>query len=364
MSHPIPPPPISAPPPRSTTAPQSQSPTTHRHHIHRPHRSHPHRHHHHAHHARDRSIPQSALLPTSSNPFKDNSLGDLLSPITSRLHESGRHEDGPDRLEEKELLLKKEKEERERQQERERKTWTEVEARRRARGDADAALTTTLTTLSTVSTTQTRRLDYTHYSLLSHLSSLGSTLALLSSLSHSTATHLGSFEASASDTVAQAEAQLASFEEGVFAGMRERAGGLDKRVKEARRRVRGLEGRVRELVVVVESGEREEGRRERGRRWWLWGCVVGVGVVAAGIVGMVGGKGVGREGYWDGRLMDKVGWDVGAGAGGGVGGLEQMMNTTVMVGRGGERQGGEEVKTAKVRTADEWEPRLRMLEEL
>ncbi|KAL8916327.1 MAG: hypothetical protein Q9208_008594 [Pyrenodesmia sp. 3 TL-2023] len=145
MSHPIPPSPISAPP-RSSTVPHNND----QHHIHRLHRSHGHHHHHHNHH-RDKPIPQSAILPstTSSNPFKSDggSLGDLLSPITSRL-ELGRHEDarrekgggergekdkekGGERGEDEEQVKKREKE----REEWERRLWGEVETLRRRRGE-------------------------------------------------------------------------------------------------------------------------------------------------------------------------------------------------------------------------------------
>lgn len=153
MSHPIPPPSLHITA-RSTTEP----PSKHGHHIHRPHRSH---HHHH----RDKSVPQSAILPSSAtNLFKtDNSLGDLLSPLVkvgSRLEShlskgqnSGQNDFGGDGAgagagagtgngkkltqEETDEAPKREEEERKEREERERRLWKEVERKRGQRGQGD-----------------------------------------------------------------------------------------------------------------------------------------------------------------------------------------------------------------------------------
>ncbi|KAI4273558.1 MAG: hypothetical protein LQ337_004540 [Flavoplaca oasis] len=154
MSHPVPPPPLDLPPARSTTDPPSKHRHHQHHHIHRPHRSQ-----HHGH--RDKSVPQSAILPTStSNLFKsESSLGDLLSPLTkvgSRFEshhsrgQSGSHNDysgagagfgpGHDRRlaqEEADDVLRRE---RETSEERERELWKEVERKRSERGEADESV--------------------------------------------------------------------------------------------------------------------------------------------------------------------------------------------------------------------------------
>ena len=142
MSHPVPPAPISAPPSRSTTEPPS-SKSTHHHHIHRPHR-------HHGHHRDSSRVPQSAILPSSSNPFKDNSsypiARDLFSPLSkvgSRF-ESSKHEVAPPATgadagknavgeEDAEVVKKRERE----RESRERGVWAEVERRKRGRGEGD-----------------------------------------------------------------------------------------------------------------------------------------------------------------------------------------------------------------------------------
>ncbi|KAL9613880.1 MAG: hypothetical protein Q9167_001617 [Letrouitia subvulpina] len=73
MSHPIPPPPAPGPSRTVTVPVKPKQP-----HVPQP----PHR----SHHLRDRSVPQSAVLPSSSNPFSSTNISspfsDLLSPIT------------------------------------------------------------------------------------------------------------------------------------------------------------------------------------------------------------------------------------------------------------------------------------------
>ncbi len=216
------------------------------------------------------------------------------------------------------------------------------------------ALNSTLTTLSTLATAQTRRLDYTHYALLSHLSSLLSTLSLLASLRLSTHSHLESFTTSSRSVTANAESQLRHFDAETFAGMKARAEALERRVKEAGRRVRGLEGRLRGVREGVEGEEGAERERERGRLWRWWCGVVVAGVVVAGWVLLVVGRD-GARGAVQGRGREGVGFPMeGVGEANEIG-VERMKS------QGRRAQGRPMADTG---TRDEWEPRLRMLEEL
>ncbi|KAL8723988.1 MAG: hypothetical protein Q9166_008191 [cf. Caloplaca sp. 2 TL-2023] len=373
MSFPVPPPPLDLPS-RSTTDPPHPR---HNHHIHRPHRSH---HHHHQH--RDKTVPQSAILPTnSSNPFKsDTSLGDLLSPITkvgnrfehhhSRGHSGGHNDFGGDGagggtgrkgLDDEESLRRREKV----REERERSLWKVVERKRGARSEGDEYLQSTLTTLYTLSTSTTRRLDYTHYSLLSHLSSLLSTLSALSTLSFSTTSHLESFNNSTSDVARTTKAQIQQFEDIKFEEQKLRAERLEKRVKGARKRVQMLEGRLKGVEEQVEGVEGAEKER-RNRRRWRWKCiwVVGGGIVGIFMLVMMIRRDAGdRQAQLENQTfveMARRKCDDG-----GLLGLEEM-NATVMMGEvaNDNNRKEQETKRVQVRTQDEWEPRLRMLEEL
>ncbi|KAL8833079.1 MAG: hypothetical protein Q9170_004512 [Blastenia crenularia] len=364
MSHPIPPPPILAPS-RSTTAPTSQQPQPqHHHHIHRPHRSHHHHHHHH----RDKSVPQSAILPTTSNPFKDNSFGDLLSPIAkvgSRLDYYGRHEREKEDVERKvaedEETVRRRENARE---EKERHTWREVEKRKRARVEGEKDLNKKLTTLSTLSTATTRRLDYTHYSLLSHLSSLVSTLSALSSLSSSTSSHLESFENSINECTRSTQGQIKQITTQKFAGQNDRAEALKARVKGVRDRVEMLEGRlngVREKIEREERGEREKGRR----RDWRWKCTAGF---LMGLLGVLALGAMLRSGAREGQgVRIKI---IGETTIGGYSeyGLQEIGNgtTTAPTSEGLKRENykAPTTRTPRIHDVDGWEPRLRMLDEL
>ncbi|KAL8800610.1 MAG: hypothetical protein Q9182_005072 [Xanthomendoza sp. 2 TL-2023] len=359
MSHPIPPPPLDRPS-RSTTDPPSESKHNH-HHIHRPHRSH----------HRDKSAPQSALLPSStSNLFKDNSLGDLLSPITkvgsrfegnqTRGHGGGDEGFGGDggglgkrvaMLEENWEEGKRREKERE---ERERGVWREVERRRGERGEGDEYLQTTLTNLSTLSTTTTRRLDYTHYSLLSHLSSLCSTLSALAALGTTTSTHLHTFNHSTSDLARSTETQLQQFKGFKFEEQKTRAEGLEGRVKDARGKMRMLEQRLEGVGKQVESVERTD--RERGkRRRWRWNCAW---VACGGVVGILVLVAMLRRGIGNGTLMEGFRQE---GSENGLMGPEKMNMTVPTPKWRSERTSGKNrTEDAKAR----WEARLRMLEEL
>jgi len=112
-------------PPRSSTHPVKPG-----HHI--PH--HPHRVHHHHHHHRDKSVPQSALQPTISNPFANSlSFGDFLPKTTA----VGKLVSGATSQEDIEKQEKQQERQREAEEaenrEREKAQWREVERLRTKR---------------------------------------------------------------------------------------------------------------------------------------------------------------------------------------------------------------------------------------
>ncbi|KAL8678225.1 MAG: hypothetical protein Q9186_005408 [Xanthomendoza sp. 1 TL-2023] len=367
MSHPIPPSPLDRPSRSTTDPPTDFKPHPHHHHhrIHRPHR-------------RDKSVPQSALLPSSTpNLFKDNSFADLLNPIAkvgSRVEGRGQGlgeegvggDGGGGGVGKRVVMLEENWEEgkrREREREgRERGVWREVERRRGGRGEGDEYLQTTLTSLSTLSTATTRRLDYTHYSLLSHLSSLCSTLSALAALGTSTSTHLQSFNHSTSDLARTTTTQLQQFEESKFAEQKTRAEGLEGRVKDARGKMQLVEKRLEGIGQQVENVEGAD--RERGkRRWWRWKCVW---VACGGFIGVCVLVAMLRRGTWDGdaQTRDRTlldGFRQEEGSEDGLLGREEMDTTVPMPKwRSETRNGGN--KTEEVKGG--WEARLRMLEEL
>lgn len=105
-------------PPRSSTHPVKP-----KHHI----PNHPHRVHHHHHHHRDKSVPQSAIQPTNSNPFATSlSLGDFLSKTTAiaKIDSSGPPQEDAEKTE-KQREKQKAKEELQ-TQELEKAQWREV----------------------------------------------------------------------------------------------------------------------------------------------------------------------------------------------------------------------------------------------
>lgn len=112
-------------PPRSTTFPTRP---THKHHI----PQHPHHVHHHHH---DKSVPQSAVLPTTSNPF-----GDFLSKTNSRIDGRGDGNKTPPRGSEQQQQGNErvnESKEKDKGREWERETWKEVERLRVRRNATD-----------------------------------------------------------------------------------------------------------------------------------------------------------------------------------------------------------------------------------
>ncbi|KAL8873682.1 MAG: hypothetical protein Q9174_000887 [Haloplaca sp. 1 TL-2023] len=366
MSHPVPPAPISAPPSRSTTDPPSSKSTHHHHHhIHRPHR-------HHGHHRESSRVPQSAVVPSSSNPFKDNSsypiARDLFSPLSkvgSRF-ELGKHDAAPPTaavdagknaaVEEDAEVVKRRERERE---SRERGVWAEVERRRRGRGEGDGHLSKTLASLTTLSTSTTRRLDYTHYSLLSHLSSLLATLSSLSSLSASTTSLHDSFHQSTSALERDTNGTLRQFEDLTLVAQQDRARGLAERVEKARDRVLTLEARlecVRENVERGEGWEREKGRKRR----WRWKCLL-VGLLLWG--GLLSLGGVARRWRSDGlvgEVVDGRVFQVEGTAEGEVHGVEEINRTVSWL----EHDVVPRPEKKEARRKDEWDKTLRILDEL
>lgn len=289
-----------------------------------------------------------------------------MSPITkvgSRLEHLNRHEKENEEgtaVEDEEALRRKEKA----REEKERETWKEVEKRRRRRVEGEQDLNKKLTALSTLSTDMTRRLDYTHYSLLSHVSSLVSILSALSSLSSSASEHLDTFGRSTNEYARTAQGQLSQFDKLTFAAKKERAEGLERRVKNARTSVEMLEKRlsvVREKVEGEENGERERGRRIQ----WRWRCMVGtfaaiLGVLVLGGIARFGEREVGG---WGTELTPESGqWEPGGSASPHIGDV----NTTILADEPtrSEIRIPQTTKTASARGVNEWEPRLRMLEEL
>ncbi|KAL8650100.1 MAG: hypothetical protein Q9226_005289 [Calogaya cf. arnoldii] len=322
MSHPIPPPPLDLTPARSTTDLPSKHGHHQHHHIHRPHRSH---HHHH----RDKSVPQSAILPSStSNLFRsDNSLGDLLSPLTkvgsrfeshhSKGQSSAQNEPsgegaGPGaghskRLaqEEADEALKKETEARER------RLWKEVERKTGERGEGDDS------------------------------------------------THLDSFNKATADLSCSMKSQLQQLEHTKFEEQKRRAVGLERRLKGAREKVRLLEDRLKgagEQVEQVEGTEKEKGKIRRWRWSCLWLACGGVFILL--MLLLVTGHGSvelqarpeEQKAIWSEDNPPEPQ-------------EPRELNTTTKIDEWAERVGTKANK-ARVRTTDEWDSRMRMLEEL
>ncbi|KAL8850808.1 MAG: hypothetical protein Q9221_004222 [Calogaya cf. arnoldii] len=323
-------------------------------------------------------VPTAHTTITIGIKASDNSLGDLLSPLTkvgsrfenhhSKAQNSGQNEPsgegaGPGaghskRLaqEEADEALRKEAEEKEW---RERRLWKEVERKSGERGEADEYLQSSLTSLSTLSTSTTRRLDYTHYSLLSHFSSLLSTLSALSCLASSSSTHLDSFNKATADLSRSTKSQLQQLENTKFEEQKRRAVGLERRLKGAREKVRLLEDRLKgagEQVEKVEGTENEKGKIRR----WRWNCLwlACGGVLVLLMLLLVTGHGSvemqGRPGE------QKAIWSEDNPA---EPQEPRESNTTTKIHERTERVGTKANK-ARVRTTDEWDSRMRVLEEL
>ncbi|KAL2037328.1 hypothetical protein N7G274_010017 [Stereocaulon virgatum] len=263
----------------------STHPVKPRHHI--PH--HPHRTHHHRHH--DVPVPQTAILPTTSNPF-----GELLAKTTTKNIDGAKtpaQEQQQQRAQEEQAREQSVSEEAEKRK-REEEVWKEVERKRRKRKAADEFLLTTLTSLSNQSTTITRRLDYTYYSLLTSLSSLTSTLSELHKLSSST-THLSHNFASESTSLASDISSQINSTATNFDAQADRIRDLENRIKKARLKANDLGMRLDAARTKVEDSKRrdEEGERTIGRRLRvLWGCC-GVWIVLFMILIIVRQRGPG-----------------------------------------------------------------------
>lgn len=221
-------------------------------------------------------------------------------------------------------------------------------------------LQSSLTGLSTLSTSTTRRLDYTHYSLLSHLSSLISTLSALTSLASSSSIHLDSFDKATSDLSHDTKTQLQQLENIKFEEQKRRAVGLERRLKGARAKVTLLEDRLTragEQVQQVEGAEKEKGKRMR----WRWKCAwIACGGIFALLILLLMTRPTSvdmRSG--DQALIQAVQFEQNHAKPQKL----QEMNATTEI---DERTSGVSAKASKGRgrTADEWDSRLRMLEEL
>lgn len=139
---------------------------------------------------------------------------------------------------------------------------------------------------------------------------------------------------------------------------------MERRVKDARSRVEMLEKRlsgVREKVEGEEQGERERGRRIQ----WRWRCVVGtlvgvLGLLVLGGIARFGERGVG--GWGNESMQERDRWEPGGGVSPDIGDTNMTMLMDERM--SSESRMPQTTKTAQVRGGDEWEPRLRMLEEL
>ena len=286
-------------PPRSTTFPAKSA---HKHHIHH------HAHRVHAHHHHDKSVPQSATVPTNSNPF-----GDFLTKTSSRVEV--RQDGRPDRSEAPARGLEQQQQGKEgvyevngtekERRERDAEAWKEVERLRLRRSATDqyvdilvtavqkrqteythyfyyrSDLRTRLSTLSTLSTSTTRRLDYTYYSLLSSTSSLTSAISSLSSLSTQISTLQTHFTSSSSSLASEIATQTTSSSNS-FDVQARRIYQLETRIKEGREKVGRLGERLDGVGEKVErsSLREKETRRIVGRRLkMLWGFLAFIAVL-------------------------------------------------------------------------------------
>lgn len=156
--------------------------------------------------------------------------------------------------------------------------------------------------------------------------------------------------------------QLHQFEHTKFEEQKRRAVDLDWRLKGAREKVGLLEGRLRgagEQVERVEGAEKEKGKRRR----WIWRCLWIACVAIFGILVLLL---VTRHGSVEMQaqlenqtLTEAVRLEDHHGESQGLGEANVTIKTD-------ERTKHASAKTTKtrLRTADEWDSRLRMLDEL
>ena len=184
-----------------------------------------------------------------------------------------------------------------------------------------------------------------------------STLSALSSLSSSSSNHFNSFEESTNGCARAARGQLSQFDLLTFTAQKDRAEALEKRVKNVRKKVEVLEGRMNSVCGTVEDHERRE--RERGRkRRWRWRCMVVLLAALLGILvpgGIARSRDSGAEGLKDSTIGEK-----------GVLRNAKEENMTMLDNNGirSDHRRALITKTAQARAVADWEPRLRMLDEL
>ena len=316
------------PPGASTTEPVISPPRSSTFHHSKPKRSHvpqlPHRTH--RQHADDRTVPQSAVVAPSHNPFGDfltktkSSLGDPFPTSTSALVGLGGTKTPP-RLDlqdvakdvndrETQLRLREEEaEERRKKEEETRLKWKEARVLKAKREDADEDLRSTLAQLSNLSSMTTRRLDTTYYSLLSSLSALRSGVESLHALSRSTHLLSDKFATKTEEVAAETTIVLQRAEE-QFQRQATRIEGLEARLYAGRVKVGGLSERLDAVRGKVEAAVERDGEgRRRARGFWRmgWSCVGGLLLLVFGIAvwqkggadGMAAmGRGNASDSFW------------------------------------------------------------------
>ena len=156
--------------------------------------------------------------------------------------------------------------------------------------------------------------------------------------------------------------QLHQFERTKFEEQKRRAVALNWRLKGARGKVGLLEGRLRgagEQVERVEGAEKEKGKRRR----WIWRCLW---IACGGLVGILILLLVTRHGsvkmqarLENQTLTEAVRLEDNHGEPQGL----SEANTTVEMDERSKHVSAEKSKT-RLRTADKWDSRLRMLDEL
>ena len=273
----------------------------------------------HRQHAEDRSVPQSAVVAPSHNPFGEfltktkSSLADPFPPTSSTLVGLGGTRT-PERLDPQDAVKdsndREEEEERRRKEEETKQKWKEARALKAKREDADEDLRSTLAQLSNLSSMTTRRLDTTYYSLLSSLSALRLGVRSLHALSRSTHQLNDKFAHQTEEVTRETTAAIQRIEE-QFQRQSERIEGLEARLQAGRVKVGGLSERldvVRENVEAAAERDGEGRRRVRGMWRMGWTCIAGLlllifGVAiwqkggADGIVSLGGGSA--GDNFWD-----------------------------------------------------------------